>query len=55
MYHYFRGTIGELPGVLAGDPRVRARVCGPALSVAELFASTGCELVEVLDALPGRC
>ena len=55
MYHYFRGTIGELPGVLAGDQRVRARVCGPALSVAELLASTGCELVEVLDALPGRC
>ena len=55
MYHYLRGTIGEPHGVLAGDPRVRARICGPALSVAELFASTGSELVEVLDALPGRC
>ena len=49
-----RGTSGELLGVLAGDPRIRTRVCGPALSVAELFASTGSELVEDNDALPGR-
>ena len=54
MYHYLRGTINELPGVLAGDPRAPERDCGPAPPVPEFFASIGSELDEVLDALKGR-
>ena len=54
MYHYLGDTGNKLPGVLAGDIRVRARITGPELIAAELFASAGEMLVDKMDALQGR-
>ena len=54
MYHYLRGTTGELLGVLACDPRVRARVTGPTLSAPEVFMFGDSATVDALDAGAGR-